>query len=168
MPLLKRNPGGRPRSLAALSPAERMRRYRARLRARGLRMATVKRRDPVAARVRFGRGSLLTPGEQDVLRHFCAGFRRLPAMPVRAAVFGSRARGTSGARSDLDVAVFFDSGPSAEVDAGLAAIAFAAQTPYREADFGIFLKPVAIHRAERGTFLQRIRRDLEVIWTKPD
>ena len=43
-----------------------------------MRLHSVLRRDPLLAAVRFDPGTLLTPGEQDVLRRFCAGFAPSP------------------------------------------------------------------------------------------
>jgi hypothetical protein len=120
---------GRPRSPAPLSAAERSQRYRARLRARGVRVRAVREPDPVQRAVRFAPGALLTPGEQDVLRRFCGRFRRLPELPLRAAVFGSRARGEAHEGSDLDVAVFLAGRRDPVVERTLAALALEAQTP---------------------------------------
>jgi predicted nucleotidyltransferase len=158
---------GRPPTGRALTAAERARRYRAGLRARGLRQKSVMRRDPMLEAVRFAPDSLLTPGEQDVLRRFCAGFRRLPRMPRRAAVFGSRARGASHAHSDLDVAVVVDAPRDPAFESALSAIALAAQRPYWLEDYGIMLRPVAFYRGEPVAFLNAIRDDLEVVWTRP-
>lgn len=158
---------GRPPTGRALTAAERARRYRAGLRARGLRQKSVMRRDPLLEAVRFAPDSLLTPGEQDVLRRFCAGFRRLPRMPRRAAVFGSRARGGSHAHSDLDVAVLADGVRDSAFDSALSAIALRAQQPYWLDGYGISLRPVVFYRDEPAAFLNAIRNDLEVVWTRP-
>ena len=117
--------------------------------------------------VRFAPDSLLTPGEQDVLRRFCGGFRRLPHLPRRAAVFGSRARGGSHAQSDLDVAVMMDVPRDPAFEPELSAIALRAQLPYRLEGYGISLRPVVFYRGERTAFLDAIREDLEVVWTRP-
>ncbi len=160
---------GRPRSAAPLSAAERMRRYRVRLRARGLRRAEQRRPDPLLAAVRFAPGSLLTPGEQDVLRRFCARLGALPELPRSVAVFGSRARGGADERSDLDVAVAFDGERDAALEAGLSGIAQAARRAYRAGDYGIHLRPVALFDGERGAggFAQAVREECEVVWTRP-
>ncbi len=158
---------GRPPTGRALTAAERARRYRAGLRARGLRQKSVMRRDPLLEAVRFAPDSLLTPGEQDVLRRFCAGFRRLPRMPRRVAVFGSRARGGSHAHSDLDVAVMMDVPRDPAFEPVLSAIALSAQQPYWLDGYGISLRPVALYRGEPEAFLNAIRNDLEVVWTRP-
>lgn len=158
---------GRPPTGRALTAAERARRYRARLPARGLRLKAVLRRDPLLAAVRFGRETALSPGEQDVLRRFCGAFGSLPRVPARAAVFGSRARGASHPRSDLDVAVLVDAPRDPAFESALSAIALAAQRPYWLEDYGIMLRPVVIYRGESVAFLNAIRDDLEVVWTRP-
>ena len=147
--------------------AERARRYRARLRARGVRLKSVMRRDPVLAAVRFDPDTLLTPGEQDVLRRFCAGLKRLPRMPRRVAVFGSRARGDSHAQSDLDVAVLAEGSRDPAFESALSAIALAAQRPYWLGQYGIFLRPVPFYAGERTALLESIRGEMEAVWTRP-
>lgn len=118
--------------------------------------------------VRFRRGSFLTPGEQDVLRRFCAGLGRLPARPSKIAVFGSRARGASHAHSDLDVAVLVEPGDATpELDAALAKLAMSADSPYREKGYGIFLKPVAVETGRDGRFHDSIQKDFDIVWTRP-
>lgn len=158
---------GRPRSAAARSAAERMRAYRLRLRERGIRARTILEASPLLEALRFKRDSLLTPGEQEVLRRFCGGFERLPELPAKVAVFGSRAKGGSNARSDLDVAVFMGGKRSAATESALLRIAYAAQQPYREKGCGIFLKPVAFFRGEAKSLREAILPDLEVVWTRP-
>ncbi|MDA1118082.1 MAG: nucleotidyltransferase domain-containing protein, partial [Proteobacteria bacterium] len=143
------------------------RRYRTRLRARGVRLKSVMRRDPVLDAVCFGPDTLLSPGEQDVLRLFCAGFRKLPRLPRMAAVFGSRARGGSDERSDLDVAVFLGAARDRAAESRLSAIALSAQKPYWLDGYGISLRPVVFYRGEPAAFLNAIRDDLEVVWTRP-
>lgn len=150
-----------------MGAAERARRYRARLRARGLRVASVMRRDPVLAAMRFEPDSLLTPGEQEVLRRFCAGLAKLPRLPRSVAVFGSRARGGSHAHSDLDVAVLTDQPRDRSLENALSAIALGAQQDYWIGEYGISLRPVAVHRGERSGFLDAIRPEMEVVWTRP-
>lgn len=162
---LKRKPG-RPATGRALSAAERARRYRARLRARGVRATAVLRRDPMLAAVRFAPDTLLTPGEQDVLRRFCAGLRKLPRLPQQVAVFGSRARGESDEQSDLDVAVIVDGARDRSFETALSAIALSAQRPYWLDRYGISLRPVPIYRGEPVAFLNALRDDLEVVWTR--
>lgn len=158
---------GRPPTGCALTPAERARRYRARLPARGVRLKSVMRRDPVLAAVHFDPDTLLTPGEQDVLRRFCAGFARLPRMPRRAAVFGSRARGDSHAHSDLDVAVMVDAPRDPVFESALSAIALAAQRPYWLGEYGILLRPVPFYLGEQTALLESIGGEMEVVWTRP-
>ena len=160
-------PRGRPPTGRALTAAERARRYRGRLRARGLRLRSVLRRDPLLEAVRFDPGTLLTPGEQDVLRRFCAGFGGLSRMPQRAAVFGSRARGGSHERSDLDVAVLVEGSPERAFESALSALALSAQQPYWLDGYGIALRPVVFYRGEPAAFLRAIRDDLEVVWKRP-
>jgi len=151
--------------------AERARRYRARLRARGVRVVSRMRRDPVLEAVRFDANTLLTPGEQDVLRRFCAGLKKLPRLPRSVAVFGSRVKGGSHAHSDLDVAVLTDESRDRSLDrslqAALSAIALGAQQPYWLGQYGISLRPVPIYRREPCAFLDAIRAELEVVWTRP-
>lgn len=158
---------GRPRSGAALSGAERMRAYRRRLRERGLRERVSIGVDPALAAVRFRSDSCLTPGEQDVLRRFCAGLARIGGKARKVAVFGSRARGNSHANSDLDVAVFLDGEKSAATEQALASLSLQAQSPYLDGIYGIYLKPVALFRGESRSFLESIKPEMEVIWTKP-
>ena len=150
-----------------MGAAERARRYRARLRARGVRVHSVMRRDPVLEAVRFESNTLLTPGEQDVLRRFCAGLKKLPRRPRCVAVFGSRAKGGSHAHSDLDVAVLMDGPIDPSLQAALSAAALGAQKPYWLDRYGISLRPVPIFRAEPPAFLDAIRGHMEVVWTRP-
>jgi predicted nucleotidyltransferase len=150
-----------------MSAAERARRYRARLRARGVRVKAVMRRDEVLAAVRFSPGTFLTPGEQDVLRRFCAGFRKLPRLPRRVAVFGSRARGDSDEHSDLDVAVLVDGYRDRSFESILSTIAYDAQKPYWMDGYGIALRPVPLYSREREPLLAAIRDELEMVWTRP-
>lgn len=158
---------GRPPTGKAIPAAERARRYRARLRVRGLRVRAVRTRDPLLARVRFARDTFLTPGEQDVLRRFCAKMGQLPRLPLKVAVFGSRARGDSHARSDLDVAVLSDGPRDRSFESALSAISLAAQRPYWLGEYRIALRPVAISLGEASAFLESIRGDLEEVWTRP-
>ena len=146
--------------------AERARRYRARLRARGVRVVTRMRRDPVLEAVRFASDTLLTPGEQDVLRRFCAGLTKLPRLPRSVAVFGSRAKGGSHAHSDLDVAVLMDGAGDRSMESALSAVALAAQRPYWLGEYGISLRPVPVFRGTPSAFHDAIRDELEVIWTR--
>lgn len=158
---------GRPPTGWAMPAAERARRYRALLRAKGVRVRTRAERDPLLARVQFGRETFLTPGEQDVLRRFCARFRDLPRLPRKVSVFGSRARGGAHAQSDLDVAVLVDGSRDSSMDAALSAIAFAAQKNYWLGEYGISLRPVAFYAGEAAAFLEAIGEDEEAVWTRP-
>lgn len=167
MEIEKKAPRGRPRTGSAMSGAERMRAYRRRLRERGMRARVTLRTDPFAAAVRFRPETCLTPGEQDVLRRFCAGLERIGGVPRKVAIFGSRAKGSSHERSDLDVAVLLGGEKSADIERALARLALQAQAPYREGAYGIYLKPVALFRDESQSFLESIKPDLEVIWTRP-
>lgn len=125
------------------------------------------RRDPLLEAVRFARDTVLSPGEQDVLRRFCGAFGSLPRVPARAAVFGSRARGDSHERSDLDVAVLADGPRDRSFESALSAIALSAQRPYWLDGYGISLRPVVFYRGEPAAFLNAIRDDLEVVWKRP-
>ena len=125
------------------------------------------RRDPLLEAVRFARDTALSPGEQDVLRRFCGAFGSLPQVPARAAVFGSRARGASHPHSDLDVAVLVDAARDPAFEPALSAIALSAQRPYWLGEYGISLRPVVFYRGEPAAFLNAIRDDLEVVWTRP-
>jgi hypothetical protein len=150
----------------AMTAAERMRLYRVRLRERGVRAVSALRPDAHLAAIRFGRGSLLTPGEKDVLRRFCLGMRRLPEMPSKLAIFGSRAKGLSGERSDLDLAVFVDFPRSSNLENAIARLAFSAQAPYREGGYGIFLNPVILFGDDPPGLPELVRKDLETIWKR--
>ena len=88
-------------------------------------------------------------------------------MPRRAAVFGSRARGGSHTHSDLDVAVLADGVRDESFDSALSAIALSAQQSYWLDGYGISLRPVAFYRGEPAAFLNAIRNDWEVVWTRP-
>ncbi len=159
---------GRPPTGAAQSAAERMRAYRRRLLERGLVPKTVSAVDPVACAVRFAKDTLLTPAEQDVLRRFCAGLRRLPQLPLKVAIFGSRARGGSGVHSDLDVAVVMGCGRSGAIERTLASLAQRAHAPYHEADAGIRLRPVAVFSGDQSKgFFTAIQNQMEPVWTRP-
>lgn len=125
------------------------------------------RRDPLVEAVRFDRDTLLTPGEQDVLRRFCARLGKLPSLPRSVAVFGSRAKGGSHAQSDLDVAVLADGMRERSFETALSAIALGAQKPYWLGEYGISLRPVAFYRGESPAFLDAIRNDWEIVWTRP-
>lgn len=125
------------------------------------------RRDPLLGAVQFGPDTLLSPGEQDVVRRFCARLGRLPRLPRCVAVFGSRARGGSHAHSDLDVAVVDDGIREPSYETALSAIALGAQKPYWLGEYGISLRPVAIFRGESPAFLEAIRDDWEIVWTRP-
>lgn len=125
------------------------------------------RRDPVLEAVRFDPDTLLSPGEQDALRRFCAGFSKLTRLPQRAAVFGSRARGGSDERSDLDVAVYFDGGRDRETESRLSWIAGEAARRYRSGHYGIFLRPVPLYGRSDAAFAAAIEPEAQTIWTAP-
>ncbi|MGH8681702.1 MAG: nucleotidyltransferase domain-containing protein [Burkholderiales bacterium] len=159
---------GRPRSAAPLSAAERARRYRARLLEKGIRARSILTLDAVSQAVRFSPESLLTPAEREVLRRFCSGLRKLPTLPRRVAVFGSRVRGNSDASSDLDVAVFVDR--QDEVPAArhaLGGIAAAACGDYQAGTYRILLRPVVLRRGARGSLAEAVRAEQETVWTRP-
>lgn len=158
---------GRPPTGRALTAAERARRYRARVRARGLRPYSTLRQDPSLSAVRFRADTHLTPGEQDVLRRFCGAFGSLDRPPLRAAVFGSRARGVSHAGSDLDVAVIFAPPRNSRLEAHLAAIALAAQRPYWLGAYGIHLRAVPFCEGEGSALLDAAAGEMETVWTRP-
>ena len=159
---------GRPPTGSALSAAERMRAYRRRLRERGMAVKSVTIQDPVVAAARFRRESLLTPAEKDVIRRFCAGMRKLPALPERVAVFGSRAKGGAHIDSDLDLAVLISGEKSAKIDSCLAAMSAWAVEPYQENGIGIRLRPVALFSADRKrAFFKAICNDMDTVWTRP-
>ena len=162
----KRKPG-RPVTGRAMGAAERARRYRARLRERGVRVATVMRQDPFLEALRFKPDTLLTPGEQEVLRRFCVGLKKLPRLPRSVGVFGSRAKGGSHAHSDLDVAVMMDESHGGSFQAALSAAALDAQRPYWLDQYGISLRPVPFYRGKPSAFQDAIRDELEVVWTRP-
>jgi hypothetical protein len=125
------------------------------------------RRDLLLSAVDFRPDTWLSPGEQDVLRRFCRGFGKLPQLPEWVAVFGSRARGGSHARSDLDVAVYVDAPRSPGFESRLSAIAFDVQRRYWIGDYGIALRPVPFFRAESTALLDSIGEELERVWTRP-
>ncbi|MGQ0651554.1 MAG: nucleotidyltransferase family protein [Betaproteobacteria bacterium] len=160
---------GRPRSASPLTAAERMRRYRARLRERGWRRVESRGRDPLLAGVRFSEASLLTPGEREVLRRFCAQAAALPRAARKVLVFGSRARGDADERSDLDVAVRFAGARDRQIESALSGIALRARRGYSTARYGIRLKPVALFDAERGAsaLAHAVAAEGETIWTRP-
>jgi predicted nucleotidyltransferase len=132
-----------------------------------MRVRTILRRDPALEAVRFAPGTLLTPGEQDVLRRFCAGLRKLPRLPEKIAVFGSRARGGSDEHSDLDVAVYLDAGRDRELESRLSAIAEEAARRYRSGPYGIRLRPVPLYRRIDAAFASVIEDEAQTIWTAP-
>lgn len=124
------------------------------------------RRDPLLGCVRFAAGTLLTPGEQDVLRRFCSGLRRLARLPERVAVFGSRVRGGANERSDLDVAVLMQGERDPALESAVSAIALAATRHYRLGGYGIALRPIVFYAGAPDPFLEAIRAELEVVWTR--
>jgi hypothetical protein len=147
-----------------------MRRYRARLRAQGLRRIERYRPDAALRALRFPPMSYLSPGEREVLRRFVERLDRLPAMPVKLAVFGSRARGDSHAQSDLDLAVLVEGARDPGFESRLSAIALQARQPYCAGAHGIFLRAVAIFLSEPAdrAFAREVSGHWEVIWTRPE
>jgi predicted nucleotidyltransferase len=123
--------------------------------------------DPVLGAVRFRPQSLLTPGEQDVLRRFCAGLKGLAQLPRAVAVFGSRAKGGAHAHSDLDVAVLTEGDADRSLVSALSALALHAQKEYWLGEYGIALRPVPVACNRPSAFLDAIRGDMEVVWTRP-
>lgn len=86
---------------------------------------------------------------------------------MRAAVFGSRARGVSHAGSDLDVAVFFAPPRDSGLEAHLATLALAAQRPYWLGAYGIHLRAVPFYEGEVTALLDAAAGEMETIWTRP-
>lgn len=145
-----------------------MRAYRRRLRERGEKIRSVRSVDPIVKAVWFSSESLLTPAEQDVIRRFCAGLRRLPLLPEKVAVFGSRVRGDSTIGSDLDVAVLLECPRARRVEQMLYSLAHQAQAPYVDGLVGIRLKPVAVFQEDRRRgFFSGIQDRMEPVWTRP-
>jgi predicted nucleotidyltransferase len=158
---------GRPPRGGPMSAAERMRRYRARLRERGLKPANALVPDASLAAIDFSRAPLLTPAERDVLRRFVAALGRLAPMPSSVAVFGSRIRGDAGPESDLDVAVVFDAAPDAATVRAVGRAAERARLPYDDAPLPIALRPVACGRRSDAGFLAAISPERRTVWTRP-
>jgi hypothetical protein len=150
----------------AMSAAERMRRYRARLLAMGALPSRTREKDPFLGSIRFGPGSLLSPSEREVVRRFVANLRRLPNPPSRLGVFGSRARGGSTIGSDLDVAVFVDE-PDARLERRILDAAERAHAPYSVDGAAIILRPVLLSLQPRSAFHLAIIGSMETVWKKP-
>ncbi len=102
-----------------------------------------------------------------MLRRFCGAFGTLARPPLRAVVFGSRARGVSHANSDLDVAVIFAPPRSSGLEARLASIALAAQRPYWLGAYGIHLRAVPFYEGEASALLEAAAAEMETVWTRP-
>lgn len=85
---------------------------------------------------------------------------------MRVAAFGSRTRGGSTERSDLDVAVFFEGLRDRGLESELSSIALTAQKHYWLDGYAIALRPVAFFGDEQGPFLDAIREDLECVWKR--
>ena len=143
-----------------------MRRYRARLLAKGIRQVSVAKVDPLLGAARFSRASLLSPAERDVIRRIAIRLRGLPELPEMLAIFGSRSKGGSVAGSDIDLAVFVRN-PSVALQNRILAIAHRAQAPYEGEGCAIVVRPVLLKAGQSGAFLESIKDDLEVVWTKP-
>lgn len=157
---------GRPPTGVAQSPAERMRRYRARLLTRGARSAARSRGDPNLVAVRFRKDSLLSPSEREVIRRIVAQLHRLAEIPHRLAIFGSRAKGGSQPHSDIDLAVYM-SRPSPQLQTRILSIVQGAQAPYEQDGYAIIVRPILLSVEPSGAFYDSIRDHLETVWTKP-
>ena len=144
-----------------------MRLYRSRLRAQGVRPASIRDHDPWLRALSFRDAPLLTPGEQDVLSRFVDGLRRIAPAAQSVRLFGSRARGDSTADSDLDVAVVFEALPDARLLARLSDLALRARAPYDDAGHPIVLRPVGLDRTADASFLIANRTELRTLWTRP-
>ena len=138
-----------------------------RLRARGVRLASVRKTDLLLVNLKFAKDKYLTPGEQDVLRRFCSRFCDLPRLPTRLAVFGSRARGDSDENSDLDVGVYFQDPRDRETESRLSSIAYDATRSYRSGNYGIRLRPVPLFGKADAAFAAAIEPEAQTLWTAP-
>lgn len=107
----------------------------------------------------------LTPAETRLVDHFVALLEaRLPAGALRGVtLFGSRARGDAGARSDIDVAVEVADPASVTRHA----VADAAHDAMLELDgFGLGLNPVVMREGEGGGLRPALDRDGKRLWPR--
>lgn len=102
----------------------------------------------------------LTPGERSAIERLIAAVRaRRPGLK-RVVVFGSRARGFSHERSDLDVAVYFQGAPDAATEAAVAETA-----AHIEVETGMPIHAVCFFSSERPTPIGRvIEREGITVW----
>jgi hypothetical protein len=109
----------------------------------------------------------LTPAEDRLIDRFLdLLLQRLPpAALVRVTLFGSRARGTSTERSDLDVAV--EIAPGVAALAARRAVSDAAHDAMAERDaFAIGLSPVVVPAGQGGALASALARDGERLWPR--
>jgi hypothetical protein len=109
----------------------------------------------------------LTPAEDRLIDRFLDLLvQRLPEGALRGVVlFGSRARGTSGEDSDIDVAV--EVAPGVPALAARRAVADAAHDAMAERDaFALGLSPVVVPAGQGGGLGTALARDGERLWPR--